>query len=339
MRKLFFAGVAVAQIVVFSSPAGATAFAQLSITGATQAHARCPVTLPLVGFVGGAPNVPFEYWFVTVVDGVRVTRGKVRATMPATGLAKVADSLVIGGSTNATKANSVQVAALGLGESTPTLSNEAAFSITCGASIFSSSAMTTIGRQTSIGTNFSALAQTITLSVTQKAVTTAVGRGTSYPLTYSPLQVGYASYHVHLYTSEVVYNFARRVALLFDTTPVKDRSIHRALLKFDVSASQVDLDGTTDDFWSCAASIGVADASWSSATHLWIKGTFNGPNPGRIRGPAVAIDVTGIVADWTSGRVPNHGFLLKGEFEELGPLYEDVCLSTVENPSLEVTYH
>src|SRR5260370_36476492 len=101
VRKLFVAGIAVAQIVGFSSPAGAMAFAQLSITGATQAHARCPVTLPLVGFVGGAPNVPFEYWFVTVVDGVRVTRDKVRATMPATGVAKVADSLVIGGSYNA----------------------------------------------------------------------------------------------------------------------------------------------------------------------------------------------------------------------------------------------
>jgi hypothetical protein len=198
--------------------------------------------------------------------------------------------------------------------------------------------MTTIGRQTSIGTNFSALAQTITLSVTQKAVTTAVGRGTSYLVTYSPLQVGYASYHVHLLTSEMVYNFARRVALLFDTTPVKDRSIHRALLKFNVSASQVDLAETTDGFWSCATSIGVANASWS-ATQSWIKGTFNGPDPGRIRGPAVAIDVTGIVADWTSGRVPNHGFLLKGEFEDLGPLQEDVCLSNVENFSLEVTYH
>jgi hypothetical protein len=285
--------------------------------------------------------MPFEYWFVTVVDGVRVTRGKVRATMPATGVANVADSIVIGSSTNATKANSLQVAALGLGESTPTLSNEAVFSITCGASIFSSSATTTIGRQTSIGTNFSALAQTITLSVTQKAGTTALGRKSIYPgIDPRVLEVGYASYHVHLYTSEAVYNYARRVALLFDTTPVKDRSIHRALLKFNVSASQVDVDSTTRDFfWSCAESIGVADASWSSETHLWIKGTFNGPNPGRIRGPAVAIDVTGIVADWTSGRVPNHGFLLKGEFEELGDLVEHVCLSTLQNPSLEVTYH
>jgi hypothetical protein len=144
MRKLFFAGVAAAQIVGFSSPAGAMAFAQLSITGASQAQARCPVTLPLVGFVGGAPNVPFEYWFVTAVDGVRVTRGKVRAMMPATGVAKVADSLVIGGSTNATKANSVQVAALGLGESTPTLSNEAAFSVTCGTGVLSIPGMTTM---------------------------------------------------------------------------------------------------------------------------------------------------------------------------------------------------
>jgi hypothetical protein len=117
---------------------------------------------------------------------------------------------------------------------------------------------------------------------------------------------------------------------------VRGRSIYRASLKLHVLASQV---GTAHDTaWSCATAVGIAfDTWWQSQS--WINGEFGDVNPGRVHGPDVALDVTKIVAEWASGRVSNYGFVLKGESEDMGAFKNDVCVSTVAIPSLEVVYY
>jgi hypothetical protein len=102
------------------------------------------VTLPLSGIVTGPPNLPFQYWFLNTRNGFRETGARVAAMMPATGVAQITGSITIGASTDAAKANHVQVLASGQGQPTPTLSNEAAFSVTCGTGLLSFPGMTTI---------------------------------------------------------------------------------------------------------------------------------------------------------------------------------------------------
>jgi hypothetical protein len=121
-------------VLVFAcwAQAQATTSAQLGILGGTQTNARCPLTLQLSGIVTGSPNLPFEYWFLNTRNGFRETSGVVTAMMPATGVAQITGSITIGVSTDPAKVNHVQVLASGQGQPTPTLSNEAAFSVTCG---------------------------------------------------------------------------------------------------------------------------------------------------------------------------------------------------------------
>jgi hypothetical protein len=148
--------------------------------------------------------------------------------------------------------------------------------------------------------------------------------------------VGYSSFTKKNLLGDSFYNEAHRVGFLFDTADVRGRSVYRASLKLHVSSAQVG--ASRDTAWSCATAVGIAFEPWWQS-QSWINAEFGEVNPGRVHGPDVALDVTKIVADWASGRASNYGFVLKGESEDMGAFKNDVCLSALVNPSLEVVYY
>jgi hypothetical protein len=115
-----------------SAPAQATYAAQLGIAGGPQTNVACPVKVPFSGAVIGMPGVPFQYWFITLVNGVEQVTPKTTMTMPMTGVAPVTYPLTITNSSDQTTTNIVELDASDLsGQARPTASTQVKYFVTC----------------------------------------------------------------------------------------------------------------------------------------------------------------------------------------------------------------
>ena len=94
--------------------------------------------------------------------------------------------------------------------------------------------------------------------------------------------------------------------------------------------------GQSQDGVSCATRVGAAAADFYNAKNRWVDGEFSASIP-TSSGADTDVDVLQIVRGWANG-APNHGFVIRGNDENLGAFTESECISGFEGITLTVQY-
>jgi len=127
-------------------------------------------------------------------------------------------------------------------------------------------------------------------------------------------------------------NIFYRSAWAFDLSPLLNRRLFAAKLKFTIATSE----GAGNNH-SCAAQVGEGVEFWWKNAG-WLDGRFGDDIGLGEAGPTITADVTKIVAPWMRGE-PNYGFVVKGADENLGAFTNKTCFTTYTPAVLEVTYY
>ncbi len=132
MKRTLVSSLAVVALFgALTVPAQATQGAQLTVVNSPLTDV-CPVKVQFNGMVIGVPNLPFQYWFITLVNGVEQVTPRTTMLMPATGVVAVRYSLPIATSSDQTTTNIVELDATDLaGQARPTVSTQVKYFVTC----------------------------------------------------------------------------------------------------------------------------------------------------------------------------------------------------------------
>lgn len=143
--------------------------------------------------------------------------------------------------------------------------------------------------------------------------------------------------HNHIYRGAVKFNVG-----LLSEPPTK--TITKATLNYTVETGAQSTEGFIT---SCATQLFFANADWHGIPEVdidkaddTIPGTLiTATLPTSIVGEKVSVDVTPIVKNWVSGKVPNNGFVFAAGKEAKGIIHDnDKCWTILGNMTLKVDY-
>ncbi len=143
--------------------------------------------------------------------------------------------------------------------------------------------------------------------------------------------------HNHIYRGGVKFN----VGLLSEPPP---KTITKATLNFTIETGAKSGGGFIA---SCAKQLLVATTDWHGIPEVDIDkadDTFPGTLisadlPDSLLGAKVSVDVTNVVKNWVSGKVPNNGFVFAAAQEKKGVIPDnEKCWTILGNVTLKVDY-
>ena len=133
MRHVILAVVAAAYAVLVSAHPADASISGAAISTYTPSYSGpCPKTIKFEGSIAGTPGTTFIYNFNRFIDSVQHLAGGATVTMPASGVLVVSDSISISATTGGKTFDQIWVHNISGGQS-DVYSNEANFSVTCGA--------------------------------------------------------------------------------------------------------------------------------------------------------------------------------------------------------------
>jgi hypothetical protein len=139
-------------------------------------------------------------------------------------------------------------------------------------------------------------------------------------------------------------DFARsqfsRLAILFDTSPLSNKTIYTAHLKLTVATTKVNQDPdpkvNSDHSTSCVKRVGLATANWWLYHGDWIEvPAATAPRIDQV-GPNVDIDVTDFVRGWAQAPKTNFGIVLMGDNENLSTFTNAACRTAYDPASVQL---